>query len=181
MIVAFCLHPTLNLFQIAFKRNGLSHDDVIRWKHFPRYWPFVRGIHRPVTRSFDFVFDLRLNKRLSKQSWGWWFETLPCPLWRHCNALGVSFRCIKVQWCPLRKKASRMPWTAQWLLVSIGDSCHLELMTPKWRHKSGTTLFQPVTWSRTAPSHHLKQLIRHLGYELLETVRTIFLTRLLVN
>ena len=24
----------------------LSHDDVIKWKHFPRYWPFVRGIHR---------------------------------------------------------------------------------------------------------------------------------------
>ena len=23
-----------------------SHDDVIKWKHFPRYWPFVRGIHR---------------------------------------------------------------------------------------------------------------------------------------
>ena len=22
------------------------HDDVIEWKHFPRYWPFVRGIHR---------------------------------------------------------------------------------------------------------------------------------------
>ena len=31
---------------------------------------------RPVTRSFDVFFDLRLNKRLSKQSWGWWFETL---------------------------------------------------------------------------------------------------------
>ena len=26
------------------------HDDVIEWKHFPRNWPFVRGIHRsPVT------------------------------------------------------------------------------------------------------------------------------------
>ena len=24
----------------------LNHDDVIKWKHFPRYWPFVRGIHR---------------------------------------------------------------------------------------------------------------------------------------
>ena len=24
----------------------LLHDDVIKWKHFPRYWPFVRGIHR---------------------------------------------------------------------------------------------------------------------------------------
>ena len=23
-----------------------SYDDVIKWKHFPRYWPFVRGIHR---------------------------------------------------------------------------------------------------------------------------------------
>ena len=22
------------------------HDDAIKWKHFPRYWPFVRGIHR---------------------------------------------------------------------------------------------------------------------------------------
>ena len=28
----------------------LYHDDVIKWKLFPRYWPFVRGIHRlPVT------------------------------------------------------------------------------------------------------------------------------------
>ena len=24
----------------------LRFDDVIKWKHFPRYWPFVRGIHR---------------------------------------------------------------------------------------------------------------------------------------
>ena len=40
---------------------------------------------RPVTRSFDVYFDLRLNKRLCKQSWGWWFQTLLCPLWRHSN------------------------------------------------------------------------------------------------
>ena len=39
---------------------------------------------RPVTRSFV-VFDLHLNKRLSKHSWGWWFETPSSPLWRHCN------------------------------------------------------------------------------------------------
>ena len=42
---------------------------------------------RPVTRSFDVFFDLRLNKRLSKQSWGWWFETPSRPLWCHRNAL----------------------------------------------------------------------------------------------
>ena len=40
---------------------------------------------RPVTRSFDVYIDLRLNKRLRKQWWGWWFETLLCPLWRHSN------------------------------------------------------------------------------------------------
>ena len=39
----------------------------------------------PVTRSFDVYFDLRPNKRLSKQLLGWWFETLSPPLWRHRN------------------------------------------------------------------------------------------------
>ena len=41
---------------------------------------------RPVTRSFGVFFGLRLNKPSSKQWWGWWFETLSRPLWRHCNA-----------------------------------------------------------------------------------------------
>ena len=40
---------------------------------------------RPVTRGYDVFFDLRLNGRLSKQSWGWWFEKLLRPLWRHSN------------------------------------------------------------------------------------------------
>ena len=31
-------------------------------------------LQRPVTRSFDVLFDLHLNKRLSKQSIRWWFE-----------------------------------------------------------------------------------------------------------
>ena len=46
---------------------------------------------RPVTRSFDVFFDLRLNTRLSKQPWGWWFETPSWSLWHHCNA-GIT-RC----------------------------------------------------------------------------------------
>ena len=29
----------------------LLHDDVIKWKHFPRFWPFVRGIHRSPVNS----------------------------------------------------------------------------------------------------------------------------------
>ena len=40
-----------------------------------------------VTRSFEVSFDLGLNKRLSKQSWVWWFEMSPCSLWRHRNGI----------------------------------------------------------------------------------------------
>ena len=43
----------------------------------------------PLTKASDAelwcFLDLRPNKRLSKQLWGWWFETSSCPLWRHCN------------------------------------------------------------------------------------------------
>ena len=45
---------------------------------------------RPVTRSFDVFLDLRPNKRLSKQSLGWWFETPSRLLWRHCNDTAVA-------------------------------------------------------------------------------------------
>ena len=73
-----------------------SHDDVTQWKHFPRYWPFVRGIHHwPVNSPhkgqrrgallFSFIYDL--NKRLSKQSSGWWFETPSRSLWRNWNSV----------------------------------------------------------------------------------------------
>ena len=35
----------------AYVKSVLYHDDVIKWKHFPRYWPFVRGIHRSPVNS----------------------------------------------------------------------------------------------------------------------------------
>ena len=72
------------------------HDDVIKWKHFPRYWPFARGIHRSPVNSphkgqwrgaLMFSWICALNKRLSKQSRGWWYETPSRSLWRHCNVV----------------------------------------------------------------------------------------------
>ena len=45
------------IVSVAFTLNGfllrslLQHDDVIKWKHFPRNWPFVRGIHRSTVNS----------------------------------------------------------------------------------------------------------------------------------
>ena len=75
-------------------RNYIDpHDDVIKWRNFPRYWPFARGIHRSPMNSPHkgqwrralIFFKLRLNKRLGKQSWGWWSETPSRSLWRHYN------------------------------------------------------------------------------------------------
>ena len=50
-------------------------------------WPLPGELpaQRPVTRSFDVFFDLRPNKRLSKEWWGWWFEKPSWPLWRQCS------------------------------------------------------------------------------------------------
>ena len=42
---------------------------------------------RPVMPSFHVFFDLRLNKGLSKQTWGWWFETPSWSLWPQCNVI----------------------------------------------------------------------------------------------
>ena len=70
------------------------------WRHQMKTFSALLGIcagnstvtgefptQRPVTRGYDIFFDLRLNKWLSKQSWGRWFETPSHPLWRHCNAI----------------------------------------------------------------------------------------------
>ena len=82
-----------------------THDDVIKWKHLTRYWPFVRRIHRiPVNSphkgqwrgAWMLSLNMRLIKRLSKQSRDWWFETISRSLWRHCNGLQHDW-----PFCPL--------------------------------------------------------------------------------
>ena len=40
-----CINIFYSITLSHWNPNGF-HDDVIKWKHFPRYWPFVRGIHR---------------------------------------------------------------------------------------------------------------------------------------
>ena len=88
-LLIICI-PTSGLTEAAQYR-----DDVIKWKHFPRYWPFVSGIHRstvvtsqrPATRSFEVFFDVLLNRRPSKQSRRWWFVTPSSSMWFQSNDL----------------------------------------------------------------------------------------------
>ena len=84
-------------------KNTVFEADIAWWRHQMERFSALLAIcagnspvpgefpaQRPVTRSFDVCFDLRLNKRLSKQSWGWWFETQSRPLWRHSNGVHKS-------------------------------------------------------------------------------------------
>ena len=66
---------------------------------------------RPVTRSFDVFWDLRLNKRLSKQWCGWWFETPSLPLWRHCNGTGC---CVMATLCDTSDDNVSIWWRQNW-------------------------------------------------------------------
>ena len=90
-----CVFCTVR-FPISFRVTSpaLVHDDVMPWKRFPRYRPFVRGIHRsrvdsrskaPIMRAL--IFYVSPNKRLNELSSWWWFVTLWRPLWRHCNEI----------------------------------------------------------------------------------------------
>ena len=92
-------------------------------------------VQRPVTRSFDVFFDLRLNGWLSKKSWGWWFETPSRPLRHHSNE-----KCyIKIH---VMDKL-------------MNTSCEIALRgMPQNTFDDKSTLVQLTTRCRQAPSHY---------------------------
>ena len=84
-------------YSLIFLSEGI-HNLYTWWRHQMETFSALLAIcagnspvpgefptQRPVTRSFDVFCDLRLNKRLSKQWWGCWFETPSRPLWRNRN------------------------------------------------------------------------------------------------
>ena len=98
---------------------------------------------RPVTRSFDVFFDLRLNKRLSKQPWGWWFETLSRPLWRHRKA-EVNLKTMKPIYsgCPLAEHLSMIPFSKK--ILSMAPEFGLN---PFWNW-SPIEIYSFANWKR---------------------------------
>ena len=75
---------------------------------------------RPVARSFDVFFNPRLNKRLSKQSWGWWFETPSCSLRCPCNDHTIS------------------------LSLSLSDNPRLCLLVSQSKSQSNSPIYLPI-------------------------------------
>ena len=86
-------------------------------------------LQRPVTRSFDVFSDLRLNKRLSKQSRRWWFETPSRLLWRHCNAWSIPL--MLIPW-PLASLARQRPWF-DYVVLIFRDNRFQQLAPSQYR------------------------------------------------
>ena len=109
------------------------------WPHEPCYlgsqWCNIsyrtRHLYQPGTCAINggplmplkFLTSLRLNKRLSKQSWGWWFETPSCPLWRHRNDM---------QNCAIASVVTRKNMDKQFNGGLLVDTMHKHSIRPKW-------------------------------------------------
>ena len=128
--LVFCVFIITGIMQMAKSRpeNPVSAQDFLLdsnsstpwWRHQMETFSALLVIcagnspvtnefpaQRKVTRSFDVFFDLRLNNWLSKQWWGWWFETPFRPLWRHCN---VDWRSWHYLWDECLIGSKRMVW-----------------------------------------------------------------------
>ena len=86
-------HQTLAVFlsrRVGWSRCPMKTSSTGNIQRVTGHWFGEFTGHRwiPYTKASDaeLFFDLRPNKRLSKQLWGWWFETPSHPLWSQCNA-----------------------------------------------------------------------------------------------
>ena len=110
VILGYTLAANTHMLFISWKRSRSvmtsSNRNIFRITALCAGKSPVTGefpVRSPVARSFDVFFDLRLNKRLSKQSQGRWFETQSRSLWRHCNAIeknvGICPQCTRKLFC----------------------------------------------------------------------------------
>ena len=88
---------------------SMCHDDVIKWKQFPRYWPFVRGIHRsPVNSPHKGQWRGALMCSLICPRINDWVNTREAgDLRRHPAHCDVILMCIAVKdrWCVIASRA----------------------------------------------------------------------------
>ena len=116
------IHPVINVLVIVKYALMMtsSNGDIFRVTgDFCGEFSGEFLAQRPVTRSFDVFFDLLLNKRLSKQCWGWWIVT-PSRPWRHRNV-----------------KAN--PWFPNDINVIRADMVKIMLYLITWKHKKMRT------------------------------------------
>ena len=129
--------------------EGNSHDDVTILETFSAVLALCAG-NSPVTGegqwrgALMFCFICALNKRLSKHSWGWWFETPSRSLWRICNVPAKGQSCGAFMFCCLNKLSNKQPCWYR-LLTNMASRYETTFSTsgplwgefPWWRHHIG--------------------------------------------
>ena len=112
------------------------HTIMISWQGFPRYLPFVRGIHRspvdsphkgPVMWPFDILFDVSLNKPLNKQP-SWHSPSISIFVWRVSNCLWFE-----------------MPWCSGDITVTISKNSRWNLIQSSSTSLEGYELY--IWWA----------------------------------
>ena len=141
---------TLVAFACGFGRVNGENRMITWWRHQMETFSALLAIcagnspvsgefpaQRPVTRSFDVFFDVRLIKRLGKHSRGWWFETLSHPLWRHRNESSANqliFAWIKSQLFRRRHFQTHfLEWNSSIYYYNFTEVCSLG---SNWRQPS---------------------------------------------
>ena len=125
-------------------------DDVIKWKHFPRYWPFVWGIHRSLVNS-PHKFQWR-GALMFSLIWSWINACVnnreAGDLRRNRAHYDVIIRARTIVYCWIRYRSILCP-LINFNILSPSDAI--------WCHKSWSALAQVMTCCLTAPSHYLIQ------------------------
>ena len=108
-----------------------TYDEVIKWKHFPHYKPFVWGIHRSPTnsphkaqwrRALMFSLNCAWTNNWANNGEGQWFEMPLHSLWYHCNEYILSHNI----W-----------YHPKWLMRFVTTSRYIhQLITGVWLHTS---------------------------------------------
>ena len=129
----FLVHYKLSIPNFFMQRMSVSvpmHDDFIKWKHFPRYWPFVRGINRSPVNSphkgqwrgalmFSLIWA-RINGWVNNGEAGD-LRRHSCPLWRHCNRKWMSYTVtlLGVIYSGLRYRTYEIVYGLLWIIVFL--------------------------------------------------------------
>ena len=116
------------------------HDDVIKWKHFPRYWPFVRGIHRSPVNSPH------------KGQWR--------------GALMFTLICARINACVNNREAGdlrryRPHYDVIVKYSNLTDVCSRHTTVAQWRHQSRSLSIQVMWCCQAAPRLCLHRCWRH--------------------
>ena len=105
------------------------HDDVIKWKHFPRYWPFVRGIHRsPVNSPHKGQWRGVLMFFFICAYTNGWVNNREAGDRAHCDVIVMDIGC----WYPIMLSKSVILLTAS-NLIRIQGTCH-RILSIWWKN-----------------------------------------------